>query len=86
MPSPPSESGRSAEPAGSSARNKQDAYELALGFLLGYGLITKYVLSGSPQALGKGQQLQGQLAKYQGPLGLTAIALAILFLLTRLMR
>ena len=60
--------------------------ELALGFLLGYGLITKYVLSGRPQALEKGQQLQGQLAKYQGPLGVTAIALAILFVLLRLMR
>jgi hypothetical protein len=60
--------------------------ELALGFLLGYGLIVKYVLSGRPQALEKGQQLQGQLAKYQGPLGLTAIAIAILFALLTLMR
>ena len=60
--------------------------ELALGFLLGYGLITKYVLSGRPQALEKGQQLQGQLAKYQGPLGVAAIAIAILFALLSLMR
>jgi len=60
--------------------------ELALGFLLGYGLIAKYVLSGRPQALEKGQQLQGQLAKYQGPLGVTAIAIAILFALLNLMR
>ena len=53
--------------------------ELGLGFLLGYGLISKYVLSKSPQALEKGQLLRAKLAVYQGPLGLTAIVLAILF-------
>ena len=53
--------------------------ELGLGFLLGYGLISKYVLSKSPEALEKGQKLQAKLVVYQGPLGLTAIALAILF-------
>ena len=53
--------------------------ELGLGFLLGYGLISKYALSKSPQALEKGQQLRAKLVVYQGPLGLTAIVLAILF-------
>ncbi len=53
--------------------------ELGLGFLLGYGLISKYALSKNPQALEKGQQLRAKLTVYQGPLGLTAIALAILF-------
>ena len=53
--------------------------ELGLGFLLGYGLISKYVLSKSPQALEKGQLLRAKLAVYQGPLGLTAIVLSILF-------
>ena len=53
--------------------------ELGLGFLLGSGLISKYVLSKSPQALEKGQLLRAKLAVYQGPLGLTAIVLAILF-------
>ena len=53
--------------------------ELALGFLLGYGLISKYALGGSPEALEKGQQLRTKLAKYQGPLGVVAIVLAILF-------
>lgn len=53
--------------------------ELGLGFLLGYGLISKYALSKSPQALEKGQLLRAKLAVYQGPLGLTAIVLAILF-------
>ena len=58
--------------------------ELGLGFLLGYGLISKYVLGSSPQALEKGQQLRANLAVYQGPLGLTAIVLAILFAVMRL--
>lgn len=53
--------------------------ELGLGFLLGYGLISKYVLGSSPQALEKGQQLRATLVVYQGPLGVTAIVLAILF-------
>ena len=58
--------------------------ELALGFLLGYGLISKYALSKNPQALEKGQQLRAKLAVYQGPLGLVAIVLAILFTVMRL--
>ena len=60
--------------------------ELALGFLLGYGLISKYVLGRSPQALEKGQQLRVKLAKYQGPLGVTAIVLAIAFTVLTLIR
>ena len=60
--------------------------ELALGFLLGYALISKYALGGSPEAMEKGQQLRGQLAKYQGPLGVVAIVLAILFALLSVLR
>ena len=60
--------------------------ELALGFLLGYGLISKYVLGGSPQALEKGQQLRAKLAVYQGPLGVVAVCLAVLFLALALIR
>ena len=60
--------------------------ELALGFLLGYGLISKYVLGRSPQALEKGQQLRAKLAIYQGPLGVVAIGLAILFAVLTLIR
>ena len=60
--------------------------ELALGFLLGYGLISKYVLGGSPEALAKGQLLRVRLAKYQGPLGVVAIALAISFVVLTLTR
>jgi len=62
------------------------ATELLLGFLLGYGLISKYVLGRSPQALEKGQQLRAKLAIYQGPLGVVAIGLAILFAVLTLIR
>ena len=60
--------------------------ELALGFLLGYGLISKYVLGSSPQALEKGQQLRARLANYQGPLGVVAIGLAIIFAVLTVIR
>jgi hypothetical protein len=53
--------------------------ELGLGFLLGYTLISKYALSGSPEATAKAQTLRMKLAVYQGPLGVVAIVLAILF-------
>ena len=56
--------------------------ELGLGFLLGYGLISKYALSKNPQALEKGQQVRAKLAVYQGPLGLAAIVLALLNVVT----
>jgi len=55
--------------------------ELALGFLLGYGPIIKYVLGSSPAAVEKAERVRTKLAVYQGPLGLTAIVLAIIFFL-----
>lgn len=60
--------------------------ELGLGFLLGYGLISKYVLGSSPQALEKGQQFRARLANYQGPLGVVAIGLAIIFAVLTVIR
>jgi hypothetical protein len=48
--------------------------DLAVGFLLGFGLVSKYALSKSPTALAKGQELRMKLAKYQGAFGLLAIA------------
>ena len=51
--------------------------EFALGFLLGFGLITKYALSKHEQALARGQQLRGKLALYQIPLGLIGIGLGV---------
>lgn len=60
--------------------------ELGLGFLLGYGLLSQYIFGKSPEAQVKGELVRAKLAGYQGPLGLTAIALAILFLILTLTR
>ena len=50
---------------------------LVLGFLLGFSLISKYDLSKNEQALAKGQEIRAKLAKFQGPLGLLAIAVGL---------
>src|SRR5262245_40564650 len=55
--------------------------EIGLGFLLGYGLISKYVLSKNAEAAAKGEQVRAKLAVYQIPMGLAAIAASILFLI-----
>jgi len=55
--------------------------EFALGFLLGFALISKYALSGSAEALAKGQILREKLAGYQIPLGLAGIGVGIWCLL-----
>ena len=57
--------------------------ELGLGFLLAYGLITKFT---SGQAAEKAGQVHMKLATYQGSLGLTAIGLAVLFMLMSVTR
>ncbi len=54
--------------------------DLLVGFLLGFGLITKYALGRSPQAEARGQALRLKLAAYQGVLGLFAIAMGVLYL------
>lgn len=51
--------------------------EAALGFILGYGLIVKYVLSKNETAAEKGAQLLAKLAPLQGKLGIAAIVLGI---------
>lgn len=53
--------------------------DLVVGFLLGFGLITKYTLSGSPAALAKGQAVRAKLAGYQGVFGLLAIVMGSLY-------
>jgi hypothetical protein len=60
------------------------ATQLGLGFLLGYGLISRYVLSKSAQAMEKGERLRARLAVYQGALGVAAIVLAGLSILMKL--
>lgn len=57
------------------------ATEVLLGFLLGFSLLSQWVLSKNEAALEKGQEIRGRLAKHQGPLGLVAIGLAIFNLL-----
>lgn len=54
--------------------------DLAVGFLLGFGLITKYVLSRNAAAEARGQQLRAKLAAYQGVFGLAAIAMGALYI------
>jgi hypothetical protein len=61
------------------------AVELGLGFLLAFGLISKYALEKNAQAKEKGEQVRAKLAVYQAPMGLSAIALAVLFLVVSVM-
>ena len=56
--------------------------EAALGFILGYGLISKYALSKNPQAAEKGEQLLAKLIPLQGKLGIVAIILGIWQIIT----
>lgn len=57
--------------------------ELLLGFLLGFGLITKYALSKNETALAKGQAIRAKLAPFAGIIGLTAIVVGVLLLVFR---
>ncbi len=54
---------------------------LALGFLLGYGLINQYVLSKNAGAAAGGAGVQAKLATYQGPLGIAAVLLGLWLLI-----
>lgn len=53
---------------------------LVLGFLLGFGLISKYVLSRNEQAMAKGKRMRVKLARVQGPIGLVAIVAGLYWL------
>lgn len=52
--------------------------EFIVGFLLGYGLISKYVLEKNEEAKEKGQALRLKLTKYQVPSGIALIILGVL--------
>ena len=54
---------------------------LAVGFLLGFALISKFVLSKNDQAIAKGQALRVALIKFQVPLGVMAIVVGVIYLL-----
>jgi uncharacterized membrane protein len=52
-----------------------------VGFLLSYGLLSKYVLSKNEEAKEKGQELRAKLVKFQAPAGIALAILAILSIL-----
>ena len=58
---------------------------IVLGFLLGFGLITKYTLNGSPAARARGDQLRERLVPYQATFGLISIACGALYIVWVLM-
>ncbi len=51
--------------------------EAVLGFMLGYGLINKYLLSKNETAKAKGEELRTKLASMQGKLGIFGIGVGI---------
>jgi hypothetical protein len=55
--------------------------DIGVGFLLGFGLITKYALSKNEQAMAKGQELRAKLVGVQVPLGFLAIGTGIGYIL-----
>ena len=59
--------------------------DLAVGFLLGFGLITKYTLNSSPGARARGEQLRERLVPYQATFGLISIACGTLYIVWVLM-
>ncbi len=54
------------------------AVEFIVGFLLAYGLISKYLLEKNETAKAKGQKLRTKLTKYQVPAGITLIVLGVI--------
>ena len=54
---------------------------ILLGFILGYGMISKYALSKNETAKEKGEQLMKKLIPLQGILGVAAIVLGIFMLI-----
>lgn len=51
--------------------------EAVLGFLLGYGMISKLVLSKNEEAKKKGEELLAKLAPMQGKLGIIGIGVGV---------
>jgi hypothetical protein len=54
--------------------------DLVVGFLLGFGLITKYALSRNETARQKGAAIRAKLVNYQAPLGLFAMVMGAAYL------
>jgi hypothetical protein len=53
------------------------ALEFTLGLLLGYALLTKFLLSRNAEAMKRGEQVRLSLVPYQTTLGYLAIILGI---------
>jgi hypothetical protein len=53
---------------------------LLVGFILGFGLISKFALSKNEEAMAKGQMIRSKLLKFQIPLGFISIAVGLLYL------
>jgi len=54
---------------------------VGLGFLMGFGLISKYALSKNAEAAAKGEQLRAKLVTFQTPMGLAGIAVGVVGLI-----
>lgn len=59
--------------------------EATLGFLLGYGTISKYLLGSSEEAKEKASQLLAKLAPMQGKLGVLGIGVGIWMIVASIM-
>ena len=57
------------------------AVQFVVGFLLSYGLLSKYALNRSPEAAERGLEVRSKLSHYQVPAGLALIVLGVLQLL-----
>jgi hypothetical protein len=55
--------------------------DLGVGMILGFGMVSKWTMSGNPAALEKGQALRAKLVKFQVPLGFLAIIMGFLYIL-----
>ena len=61
------------------------AVEAVLGFILGYGMINKFLLSKNEEAKQKGEKLLAKLAPIQGKLGLAGIVVGVWVILASIL-
>lgn len=54
--------------------------DLAVGFLLGFGLITKYTLHGNAVARARGENVRAKLVPYQATFGIISIVMGVLYI------
>lgn len=59
--------------------------DLAVGFLLGFGLITKYTLNGNAVARARGEAIRTKLVPYQATFGIISIVLGVLYIVWGMM-